>query len=60
MENFEPSQLEITGCLVFSKPDQEDQECVNYYPGMLADIEEELGATRDRAFEEAFFCECGC
>jgi hypothetical protein len=60
MENFEANKLEPCGCLVFCGSEQEGQDCVNYYPGMLADIEEELGEARDRAFEEEFFCGSGC
>ncbi len=60
MENYDPTRVESKSCLAFSEPDQEDQECVNYYPGMLADVEEKLGAAQDRAFEENFFCGCGC
>ncbi|MGO8821563.1 MAG: hypothetical protein ACLQT6_01480 [Desulfomonilaceae bacterium] len=60
MENYEPNKQEPAGCLVFCGSEQEGKDCVNYYPGMLADIEEELGEARDRAFEEEFFCGFGC
>jgi hypothetical protein len=32
-----------------------DAECANYHPGMLAELEEEANALRDRIFEWEFF-----
>jgi len=42
---------------VFSA-EQEEAECINYYPGLLADLEDELNEARDREFERLFFCGC--
>jgi len=33
----------------------DEEGCVNYEPGMLAQIEDELNAERDRIFAEEFF-----
>jgi len=33
----------------------DEEGCVNYEPGMLAQIEDELNAERDRVFVEEFF-----
>jgi hypothetical protein len=41
-------------------PVASDEEiCINYRPGMLAQIEDELNAERDRVFAEEFFCSAG-
>ncbi len=32
-----------------------EEICMNYRPGMLAQIEDELNAERDRVFQEKFF-----
>ena len=36
-----------------------EETCMNYRPGMLAQIEDELNAERDRVFAEDFFCLAG-
>jgi hypothetical protein len=36
----------------------DEEMCTNYEPGMLAQIEDELSAERDRVFEEEFFFGC--
>ena len=38
--------------------ESDEEGCVNYEPGMLAQIEDELNAERDRIFAEEFFCGC--
>lgn len=35
-----------------------EEICMNYRPGMLAQIEDELNAERDRVFQEEFFFGC--
>lgn len=35
-----------------------EEICMNYSPGMLAQIEDELNAERDRVFQEEFFFGC--
>ncbi len=60
MEEYKTYRVENSGSLVFCGSEREGQDCVNYYPGMLADIEEELGEIRDREFEKAFFGGCEC
>jgi hypothetical protein len=32
--------------------------CPTYGPGTLTEVEDEMNATRDRLFEERFFCGC--
>ena len=58
MEDYNCCQSENSECLVFCGSEQEGRDCVNYYPGMLADIEEELNEAREREFERQFFCGC--
>ncbi|MDA8407547.1 MAG: hypothetical protein M0T73_11925 [Deltaproteobacteria bacterium] len=58
MEACESYDVENCGGLVFCEPEHEGRDCVNYYPGMLADIEEELNECREREFERFFFCGC--
>ena len=36
----------------------DEEVCMIYQPGMLAQIEDELNAERDRVFEEEFFFGC--
>ncbi|MGO9122384.1 MAG: hypothetical protein ACLQPD_32820 [Desulfomonilaceae bacterium] len=35
--------------------ESDEEGCVSYEPGMLAQIEDELNAERDRIFAEEFF-----
>jgi hypothetical protein len=35
-----------------------EEICMNYRPGMLAQMEDELNAERDRVFQEEFFFDC--
>jgi hypothetical protein len=35
-----------------------EETSINYTPGMLAQIEDELSAERDRVFQEEFFFGC--
>ncbi|MGC8660568.1 MAG: hypothetical protein ACP5U1_15990 [Desulfomonilaceae bacterium] len=58
MEDYSICQAGNWNDLVFCGSEQEGQDCVNYYPGMLADIEEELNEAREREFERLFFCGC--
>ena len=40
-------------------PDASNEEiCMNYTPGMLAQMEDDLNAERDRVFQEEFFFGC--
>jgi hypothetical protein len=40
--------------------DAQGCDCVNYYPGMLAEMEEREMERRDREFEQEFFGGSGC
>jgi hypothetical protein len=37
----------------------DEAQCINYYPGKLAEIEDALNEEHDKAFAEQFFCD-GC
>jgi hypothetical protein len=37
----------------------DEAQCINYYPGKLAEIEDALNEERDRAIADEFFCS-GC
>lgn len=54
MDDYKIYRVENCGGFVFGGTEREGPDCLNYYPGMLADIEEDLGERRDREFEEAF------
>ncbi|MGC8603714.1 MAG: hypothetical protein ACP5VS_08515 [Desulfomonilaceae bacterium] len=60
MKNYDANKQEIGNCLVFCGSELEGQDCINYYPGMLAEIEEKLAEAREKAFQEELFCGCGC
>ena len=34
----------------------DEAQCINYYPGKLAEIEDALNEEHDNAFAEQFFC----
>jgi len=48
-------QAESTGNDKILHVESDEGGCVNYEPGMLAQIEDELNAERDRIFAEEFF-----
>lgn len=58
MENYESVQYEQGKDPAVFSADQEEGECINYYPGLLAELEDERNEARDREFERLFFCGC--
>jgi hypothetical protein len=56
-EHRDDRVLEVRGVEVAA----DENGCVNYYPGMLADLEEQEAERRERMFEQEFFGigECG-
>ena len=55
MVTQEGSQVESLGEETNLQIQLDEEGCVNYEPGMLAQIEDQLNAERDRIFAEEFF-----
>ncbi len=55
MATQERFQAESIGSDEILHVESDEEGCVNYDPGMLAQIEDELNAERDRIFAEEFF-----
>jgi len=51
-EGFKPESVDRDEIL---RVELDEEGCVNYEPGMLAEIEDELNAERDRIFAQEFF-----
>jgi hypothetical protein len=49
-------QIESVGSDEILRVESDEEGFVNYEPGMLAQIEDDLNAERDRIFAEEFFC----
>jgi hypothetical protein len=58
MENYESVQYEQGKDPAVFSAEQEEPECINYYPGLLAELEDELTEAKEREFERLFFCGC--
>jgi hypothetical protein len=49
---------ENTGGFQFSHNDSGGPNCMNYRPGMMSEMEDELNEARDGVFEQQFFTNC--
>ena len=59
MERREVGRLEeLQVCRTFGEGDNAECRCVDYYPGALAELEDDLNAAKDQRFEDEFFGRC--
>ncbi len=59
MERYEVNRLEdLQVCRTTGEGETSETRCVGYYPGALAELEDDLNAARDKSFEDEFFCRC--
>jgi hypothetical protein len=52
---MEYSEFEEIGYPVTAEDNEESETCVNYYPGLLSEIMDEIQENEERRFEEKFF-----